>query len=82
MNSVRVLLFATLKDRAGFRELQLSLPEKTDVRGLKDLLGREYPQLELSLRSVLISINREYAADGDIIPDHSEIALFPPVSGG
>jgi molybdopterin synthase catalytic subunit len=30
----------------------------------------------------LVSVNREYAFDGDIIPSGAELALFPPVSGG
>jgi molybdopterin converting factor small subunit len=31
---------------------------------------------------VLVAINHEYVFDGAIIPDHAEIGLFPPVSGG
>jgi molybdopterin converting factor small subunit len=31
---------------------------------------------------MLAAINREYVADGQVIPTDAEIALFPPVSGG
>jgi molybdopterin synthase catalytic subunit len=30
----------------------------------------------------LVSVNKEYGFDEDIIPDGAEVALFPPVSGG
>lgn len=82
MNRVKVLLFAILRDRAGGRELEIDLPDGADVRGLKVQLANEYPGLRKSLESVLISINREYAFDDDVIPSGGEIALFPPVSGG
>jgi molybdopterin synthase catalytic subunit len=31
---------------------------------------------------MLVSINQSFAFDGELIPDHAEIAFFPPVSGG
>jgi molybdopterin converting factor small subunit len=34
------------------------------------------------MKSVLITINREYAFDDAVIPIDAEMAMFPPVSGG
>ncbi len=82
MNKVKVLLFATLRDRAGTKELTLQLGDGATVRSLKDVLQNSYPSLGPALGSVLVSINREYAGDEDLIPIDSEVALFPPVSGG
>ncbi len=82
MNNVRVLLFATLRDRAGAKELTLQLAEGATVRSLKDVLKSAHPSLGPALGSVLVSINREYADDEDPIPQGCEVALFPPVSGG
>ncbi len=82
MNNVRVLLFATLRDRAGAKELTLQLAEGATVRSLKDVLKNAHPSLGPALGSVLVSINREYADDEDPIPQGCEVALFPPVSGG
>jgi molybdopterin converting factor small subunit len=31
---------------------------------------------------MMAAINREYAADEQVIPEGAEIAFFPPVSGG
>jgi molybdopterin converting factor small subunit len=42
----------------------------------------DYPNLKESLKSVLITINREYAFDEAVIPQHAEVGMFPPVSGG
>ncbi|HXF84664.1 MAG TPA: molybdopterin converting factor subunit 1 [Anaerolineales bacterium] len=82
MNHVKLLFFATLRERAGLRSLELDIPEDMTVKGLKEKLASDYPSLKESMQSVLITINREYALDEAIVPANAEIALFPPVSGG
>ena len=82
MNRVNVLFFATLRDAAGDRKVALDLPPGETVAGFKRRLAILYPGVEPLLGSVLISVNKEYAFDQDIIPNEAEIALFPPVSGG
>lgn len=79
---VKVLFFATLKERAGVKEIDLDIQESTPVLQFKELLGTRYPALQEALPSALISINHEYAFDQDLIPEDAEIAIFPPVSGG
>ena len=46
------------------------------------MLADDYPDLQSSLGTVLVSINREYAFEEAVIPLNAEVALFPPVSGG
>jgi MoaE-MoaD fusion protein len=82
MNRVKLLFFATLRDRAGTKTLELDIPPELTVQGLKDKISKEYPNLKESMSSVLITINREYAFDDAIIPPNAELAMFPPVSGG
>lgn len=82
MPAVRVLFFATLKDRAGLQEIALELPANSRVRQLRQLLGERFPALVEALPSALVAVNREFAFDDDLIPPEAEIALFPPVSGG
>lgn len=82
MNHIKLLFFATLRDRAGTRSMELEIPTDLTVQGLKDKLSIEYPNLKESMSSVLISINREYAFDDAVIPHNAELAMFPPVSGG
>ena len=82
MNRVKLLFFATLRDRAGTKSMELDIPADLTVQGLKDKLSIEYPNLKESMSSVLITINREYAFDEAVIPQNAELAMFPPVSGG
>lgn len=82
MNRVKLLFFATLRDRAGAKSMELEIPPDLTVQGLKDKLSNEYPNLKESMSSVLITIDREYAFDDAVIPPGAELAMFPPVSGG
>jgi len=82
MNHVKLLFFATLRDRAGTKSMELDVPDEMTIEGLKDKLVRDIPSLKDSMKSVLITINREYAFDEAIVPPNAEIGMFPPVSGG
>ena len=82
MNRVKLLFFATLRDRAGTKSMELDVPSDLTVQGLKHKISDEYPTLKESMKSVLVTINREYAFDEAVIPPDAELAMFPPVSGG
>lgn len=82
MNHIKLLFFATIRDRAGMKTLELDVPVDLTVQGLKDKLATDYPNLKESMSSVLMTINREYAFDEAIVPPNAEIGMFPPVSGG
>jgi molybdopterin converting factor subunit 1 len=79
---VKLLFFATLRDQAGIRSTDMEIPTDTTVQRLKERISRDYPKLNKSMKTVLVSINHEYAFDDARIPLDAEIALFPPVSGG
>jgi molybdopterin synthase catalytic subunit len=79
---IRVLFFATLKERAGVRETNLELAQGARVSDLKAELSAKYPGLKQMEGSMLVSINKEFAFDEDEIPAGAEAAIFPPVSGG
>jgi len=82
MNRIKLLFFATIRDRAGTKSMELDVPVDLTVEGLKQMISEEYPNLKDSMKSVLITINREYAFDEAVIPQNAEMAMFPPVSGG
>jgi len=82
MNCIRVLFFATLRDRAGTKNVDLDIPAETTVQALKDLVVEAYPGLKETMDTVVISINREFAFDESLVPENAEVAMFPPVSGG
>jgi molybdopterin converting factor subunit 1 len=82
MNTVKILFFATLRDRVGTRSVELQIPLQTSIAGFKVLLFEKFPILNGLAGHMLVSLNQEYVFDDAIIPDGAEIALFPPVSGG
>ena len=82
VNRIKLLFFATLRDRVGARSLELDIPADMTVKELKDKLSDDYPNLKDSMKSVLVAVNHEYAFDEAVLPKDAEIALFPPVSGG
>ena len=82
MSRIKLLFFATLRDRAGTRTAEIQVPDGTTVQELKDRLAQDYPALKQSMDSALIAVNREYSADDAVLPNDAEVALFPPVSGG
>ena len=82
MNRVKLMFFATLRERAGIKTTEMQIPEGMTVGSLKDQIVEDFPTLKLALQSALIAVNREYAADDSLVPDNAEVAFFPPVSGG
>jgi len=82
MNTVKVLFFANLREKAGEKEVVLELLDDLRVAEFKKVVAETYPALGENMSTVLVSVNKEYAFDEDVIPEGAEIALFPPVSGG
>lgn len=80
--NMKVRLFATLKERVGAPHVTVDVSESAKVADLLTALTEKYPAVEPSLRSILISVNQEYAERDQSIHLGDEIALFPPVSGG
>jgi molybdopterin converting factor subunit 1 len=79
---VKLLFFATLRDRAGTKSAEIEIPDGATVLGLKKQVENDFPELSQSMKTVLVSINHEFALEDALIPSDAEIALFPPVSGG
>jgi len=75
--TVRVRLFAVLRERAGRDVLELELPEGARVAdalaAVHDLAGG---------LSLVMAVNREYANADSLLHADDELALIPPVSGG
>lgn len=80
--AVRVRLFAALRDAAGTAEEQVAPGRLPDVL---DELCRRHGELfcnRLSASAVLLDGDTVHPADEIDVPDGSELALLPPVSGG
>ena len=72
--SVRVRLFAGLRERAGWSQREIDASTVGDVWAALGL-GDE-PQ------GLLYAVNKEYAGRDRALADGDEVALIPPVSGG
>jgi MoaE-MoaD fusion protein len=72
--TVRVRLFAGLRERAGWAQREIDAATVADV----------WPALELGDEpgGLLYAVNREYATRDHELADGDEVALIPPVSGG
>ena len=82
MINITVLFFANLREIIGKKEISLEIPEATSVKEFKIIIGEAYPDLIPALNSTLISVNKEFGFDDDLLPKNAQVALFPPVSGG
>lgn len=79
---IRVLFFAHLKDAAGKNCGEIAVPAGTTVSGLREEMISHCPALDPPLRRAIASVNRQFAAENDLLNDGDEVAFFPPVSGG
>ncbi len=79
---VKIFFFATLSEYVGSKTVDLEVPAETTVAMLKELLVNKYPRMAAAQKSIMVAVNREYAASEQKIPLDAEIAFFPPVSGG
>jgi molybdopterin converting factor small subunit len=77
-----VKLFARAKDLAGSPTLELDLPEAATAAELRARLGQERPALRPLLPSLLIAVGNDYAEASTRVGGRSDVAVFPPVSGG
>jgi molybdopterin synthase catalytic subunit len=74
---VSVRLFAGLRERAGADVVELELPEGGRVVDALERLGAVTNGV-----TVVMAVNREYAAEDTPLGPGDELALIPPVSGG
>ncbi|MFM9964560.1 MAG: MoaD/ThiS family protein [Planctomycetaceae bacterium] len=77
-----VKLFARARDLAGSPTLELDLPESATATELRVALGERVPALQPILSSLLIAVGNDYAAPTTSVAGRTDLAVFPPVSGG
>jgi molybdopterin synthase sulfur carrier subunit len=77
-----VKLFARAKDLAGSGLVTIELPEPATVGSVRAALTSTYPALAPIASSLLIAVGTDYANDQQPVTAVSDIACFPPVSGG
>ncbi len=79
---MKIYLFATLRDRARARAIEVTLDKPTTVAELRKIIAAQHATLAELLPQALVAVNQEFAFDEDAVSPENEVALFPPVSGG
>jgi len=82
MIQIKVRLFATLRQQAGWAEQTISAPDGCTLGDLMTLLSQSSPDLKLTGRTVYAAVNQNYVKGDRVLADGDEVAIFPPVSGG
>lgn len=84
MNNFKLLFFASLAERVGYREQQISVDESVDtVSNLVDFLCQSNNKwTALKAKNIKVAVNQSIASNMDTLKDGDEIAFFPPVTGG
>ncbi|HHH13820.1 MAG TPA: molybdopterin converting factor subunit 1 [Thiolapillus brandeum] len=83
---IRLLYFASLRDRLGVEREELALPEEVkNVAALRCYLaarGAPWNRVFDEEETVLAAVNQEMAQDDTPVRDGDEVGFFPPVTGG
>ena len=82
MPSVRVRLFAGLREAVGQRELNLRLHDGATVEDLREAIAERYPLVRALLGAIVAAVDEEYVEPTHVLREGESVALIPPVSGG
>lgn len=69
---------------AGTESREYAIDGPTTVADVLEMVKSDFPALRevLDRRSVMVSVNQEFAAPEDQVKDGDEVGLLPPFSGG
>ncbi len=79
---IKVLLFATLRQTAGWKERTMDVNEGASLGDVLTQLTVDQPALDLNKRTIYAAVNEAYAQRETILQSQDVVAIFPPVSGG
>jgi molybdopterin synthase catalytic subunit len=80
--TVRILLFAGLRERLRSDWVELELPEDATVAQLLAALGERHPTLRELLPPCRVAVEQEFVSPEHPVRAGDEVAVIPPVSGG
>jgi len=76
--SVKVLFFASLRERFGVGQVMLTLTDPISVQAVWQRSSGE----DRLPANVLMAVNQTYATAETLVQPGDEVAFFPPVTGG
>ena len=80
--SIKVKVFAVLKDRIGREELSLDFERGISCRDVLRHLENQFEGISPVLWHSLVAVNGQYADGSTLLEANDEMAILPPVSGG
>ena len=80
--NVHVQFFSRLRDLAETSELEIDVPERTEVSGLLDILYERAPALRDWDKSILVAAGVEFVGRDYVVQSNDRISIMPPVQGG
>jgi len=78
---IKIIAFGIARDIFGDSEVDFAIEKGTTIAQLKEQVTKAYPDFE-KLASFSIAINQSYVPEEQVIHDHDEVVIIPPVSGG
>ncbi|MGE5320150.1 MAG: molybdopterin converting factor subunit 1 [Hyphomicrobiaceae bacterium] len=82
--NLRVLYFARLRERFGVAEEALDFAGNTaaDLIAQLQTRGGVWAEELAADRAFRVAVNQDVVALDAVLPEHAEVAIFPPVTGG
>ena len=82
MISIKVRLFAALKEIIGKNQLDLQIPEGSTVKDVIAVIEETYPAVKKIIKISKYAVNMEYTETKKKLTEGDEITIIMPVSGG
>jgi molybdopterin synthase sulfur carrier subunit len=83
---LRILYFARLRDAMGHGQEQVDVPAGIgnvgELRAWLMLRGSPWREAFVEVRAIRAAVDQVMGDDGAVLRDGSEVAFFPPVTGG
>ena len=82
--TLRILYFARLRERFGVAEETVDFAGATAADLVAELQARGgiWAEELAAGRAFRVAVNQDIVALDAALPDHAEVAIFPPVTGG
>lgn len=80
--TIRVKLFAAMRDLTGDEVVEVELPDGATVGDLRRELGALAPLARTLLSRSGVAVNHDLAENDRPLAAADEVAVIPPVSGG
>ena len=81
---IKVLFFGQLKEQLGVAHTEVSVAHDVTVAQLLMRMTEAHPQWaqDLNHKTILVAVDQVMAKSDTPVSESSEVAFFPPVTGG